>query len=290
MAKPVNPVYHISWTWNKPTNATFQDGEFEAFHMVIKERLEAQCKTDKFVFQLERGEQGRLHYQGYIKLAVKERPLAWAKKVRGFMPGIHVSATSRDGSTNAEFYVMKEDTRVSGPYADKNHIIPDFSEYKTPLTGWLVEAEKMLLQPPNSRKIIWIWEEEGCTGKSHFATYMEVNHSAIGLGLGTANDNFYAVSELAARSYIFDIPRTLPKRFDWSEVYMSLEKIKDRNFLSTKYKPKKVLLPVVPHVMVLANYPPKRAALSKDRWEVWKCTSNGLVPDNTEGTNQQGQD
>jgi hypothetical protein len=195
-------------------------------------------------------------------------------------PGIHLSPDSNRGSTQAEFYCLKrDDTYIAGPWADREYIVPDYSDILEP-TGWQLHARDILIGPPEPRFVHWIWESTGCTGKSMFTNYMELNHSVCGLGLGTARDNFYAVAELPPkRAYIFDVPRTLPKYFDWGDVYMSLEKLKDRNFLSTKYKSKKVFLPVIPHVMVFSNYPPKKECLSLDRWKIWKILGNILVQD-----------
>lgn len=275
----VHAVYRMSFTWNKP--ADMVEAEFNEKHVNFVIDLPRILPKCKFIFQLERGAQNQLlHYQGHLKLEVKHRVTEVANKLRGDYPGIHLSPDSNIGSTNAEFYCLKRDaTYVSGPWADGDHIFEDFSDLREP-TGWTLQVKNILLGPVEERKIYWIWETQGCTGKSNFATYMEKYHKIIGLGLGTANDNFYAVSELTARGYIFDVPRTLPQRFDWGEVYMSLEKIKDRNFLSTKYKPKKVLLPVIPHLIVFANVPPKREALSLDRWAIFKIVNDTLVPDN----------
>jgi len=274
-----NAVYRVSFTWNKP--ADIVEAEFTDKHISLSAELPILLPKCKFIFQLERGTTNQLlHYQGHLKLAIKHRIVELAKKLQPVFPGIHLSPDSNVGSTNAEFYCLKKDpTYVSGPWADSEHIFEDFSDLREP-SGWTLQVKNILLGPIEERKIYWIWESQGCTGKSNFATYMEKYHKIIGLGLGTANDNFYAVSELPARGYIFDVPRTLPQRFDWGEVYMSLEKIKDRNFLSTKYKPKKVLLPVIPHLIVFANVPPKREALSLDRWAIFKVVDNTLVPDN----------
>jgi len=255
-----------------------QPGEFEAMGPVIQDELGRRFPDSKFMFQLERGnEAGRLHYQGHINLKTKKRTGEFCQQIAHMMPGIHAAPSSKAGAKDAEFYCMKEETRLGGPWADKDHIFPDFTDLVAPY-GWQIQAHAILTGAIEKRSIYWIWEETGCTGKSDFCTWMEVHHKIIGLGLGTANDNFYAVSELTARGYIFDIPRTLPIRFDWAEVYMSLEKIKDRNFLSTKYKPKKVLLPVIPHVMVFSNYPPTLASLSLDRWKVFKIINGELIP------------
>lgn len=269
----IHAIYRISFTFNRKDEVPEED--FLKYHEVIVPSLQAGPPA-KFIFQLERGEQGRLHYQGHINLKTKMRSLQWAESVQSFMPGVHVSPSSKEGEVQAEFYAMKEDTRVAGPWADRDFIFPDFSDIAEP-SGWQIQMRDTLIGPPEKRYIYWVWEDTGCTGKSDFTTHMELKHSCMGLGLSTAADNFYAVSEFPRRAYIFDIPRTLPKRFDWAEVYMSLEKIKDRNFLSTKYKPKKVLLPVIPHVVVFSNQAPDLAALSVDRWKVYKIIQNQLV-------------
>lgn len=265
-------VYRISWTWNRGDRSELSEVEFGAYHQRISDLFERDFSKAKFLFSLERGEaEGRLHYQGHIKLASKLRPVEFAKRVRAVMPGIHVSADSSIGSTDAEFYAFdrSKPSFVSGPYANKEFIVPDYSDLEAP-RGWQLHPAGVLRGPPQPRVIYWYYEPTGSVGKSNFCTYMELNHGIIGLGLGMAADNYYAVSELAARGYIFDVPRTQPSRFEWSDVYASLEKIKDRNFLSTKYKPKKVILPVIPHIMVFANEKPNIKMLSRDRWRVFK--------------------
>mgnify|MGYP000490907857 CR=1 FL=1 len=250
---------------------------FKAKSEVLLDGFPKAVSKMKFIFQLERGEKtNRLHYQGQVKLDTKMRLQQFKAAVAHLIPNAHLTPTSTDGSTNAEFYAMKAETKVEGPWADKDYIFPDYSDIAPP-SGWQITARDLLLAPPLKRFIYWIWEDTGCTGKSDFTTWMELNHSCMGLGLSLAPDNFYAVSEFPRRCYIFDIPRTLPKRFDWAEVYMSLEKIKDRNFLSTKYKPKKVLLPVIPHVVVFSNQAPDLTTLSVDRWKIFKIINNELV-------------
>lgn len=272
-----NQVYRVAFTWNKPEDVV--EAEFETKHVHVVGTLEVKLPDAKFVFQLERGvETHRLHYQGNLKLKTKKRLQEVGNALRGDLPGIHLSVNSNAGSTDAEFYCMKERTRVAGPWGDKNHIFPDYSDIEEP-TGWQLQMRDILTGPSDPRTIHWVWETTGKTGKTMFSNWMELKDKAIVLGLGTATDNFYAVSELTSRCYIFDVPRTQPKRWDWAEVYMSMEKIKDRNFLSTKYKPKKVFLPITPHICVFSNQPPDRKLLSDDRWCVWRIVNGTLVQD-----------
>lgn len=279
-----NAIFRISWTWHLGDTIALSEEAFIAFADVVKTELSNRFQKSKFVYQVERcPTTNRLHYQGHINLKTKLRCDTFRQQIIDLMPLVYTRPSSKAGEAEAEFYCLKEETRVAGPWADKEHIFPDWSNLTEP-SDWMIPLKDILLGPMEDRYIYWVWEEEGCTGKSHFATWMEVKHNIIGLGLGKAADNFYAVSELPRRGYIFDIPRTLPNSFDWAEVYMSLEKIKDRNFLSTKYKPKKVLLPVIPHIIVFSNYPPKKEALSKDRWKVFKIVEKQLQQDFTYNT------
>lgn len=271
-----NQLYRISWTFNHAENLNFTPEAFAAFAPTIKSNLETKLPGSKFIFSLERcPTTGRLHYQGHINLKSKLRVIEFAGKVRDFMPGVHASPDSERGSTNAEFYCFDptKPSFVAGPYADRDYIVPDHSWVEQP-RGWQLFVKGIMTAPPVQRLIYWFWEPKGNVGKSNFTTYMELNCKVIGLGLGTARDNYYAVSEMTARGYVFDVPRTPPKDFDWKDVYASLEKIKDCNFLSTKYKPKKVILPVIPHMVIFANIPPHYHMMSLDRWRVYRIVVN----------------
>lgn len=65
------------------------------------------------VYQLERGEEGTLHFQGYVEFT-KPMRMAAIKKFDG-MEGAHLEARlgSRDQARN---YCMEQDTRVEGPW------------------------------------------------------------------------------------------------------------------------------------------------------------------------------
>lgn len=287
MSKPSDnfQVFRMSFTWNKP--ADMVEVEFTDLHKTVTPTIELSYPLTKIIFQLERGtESQRLHFQGHLKFKTKHRVTEVAKKLQVHFKGIHLSADSDRGSTNAEFYCMKHDeTWVMGPWHDSNWEAEDWSYLSKP-NGWQLPVARMLQGSPERRIIYWIWEETGNTGKSEFATYMEVHHNITGLGLSTALDNFYAVSAITdnggkrPNGYIFDVPRTLPKRFDWAEVYMSMEKIKDGNFLSTKYVPKKVLYSKTPHMVVFSNQAPDIQAMSIDRWRIYKVCNNTLVGHN----------
>lgn len=62
---------------------------------------------------------------------------------------------------------------------------------------------------------------------------------------------------------ISDLPRTIEGHVN----YMAIEALKDGKIMAGKYQSKmKVCAP--PHVVILANFEPNRAAVSLDRWDV----------------------
>lgn len=268
-----NAVFRISWTFLHIERLGFTDERFSAFHSEIITGLSAAFEKARFIFSLERcPSTGRLHYQGHINLDTKLRLQEFVRRIQHLMPGVHASIDSNRGSKNAEFYAYDttKTSFVSGPYADKGYIVPDYSWILEP-RGWQTFPLELFLSPPCERLIYWFYETTGKSGKSNFCAFLERKHGILGLSLGTARDNYMLVAELPpARGYTFDVPRSQPKDFDWNDVMASLEKIKDGNFCSTKYKPRKHWCPVLPHLAVFANEPPKYGAMSLDRWRVYR--------------------
>ena len=95
----------------------------------VYRKLDSWC--NKFVFQLEKSSptdknpDGYIHWQCRINL-VKKKTLASAVKELGEAIGAHVSPTSTNVHINAKSfnYVMKEDTRLEGPWTDEIKLDP----------------------------------------------------------------------------------------------------------------------------------------------------------------------
>lgn len=118
--------------------------------------------------------------------------------------------------------------------------------------------------PPSKRKIIWIWDKVGNTGKTTLAKHLCMYHGAIYVS-GKAADIKHAIISMAVKPkiVIIDCPRT-------SENYVSyaaLESVQNGFFFSGKYEGGQCLFEI-PHVIVFANFPPIRENLSADRWKV----------------------
>lgn len=79
----------------------------------FKASLEAAERIRYGIFQLEEGENGTPHYQGYLEFTTPTR--MGAKWLRTILPGAHLE--KRKGSRKqARDYCKKEDTRKDGPW------------------------------------------------------------------------------------------------------------------------------------------------------------------------------
>lgn len=64
------------------------------------------------------------------------------------------------------------------------------------------------------------------------------------------------------RVVFFDIPRS-----QTNVSYRAIEQVKNGVITSTKYESQTLIL-TIPHVVIFANWPPKREMLSEDRWDI----------------------
>jgi len=86
----------------------------------LKKDLEIFCK--KWCFQLEKGSTtGYLHYQGRISLKVRKRDVKPVFKKYGYY-NIFLTPTSTTCRRD-DFYVMKDETRVKGPWMDEERSV-----------------------------------------------------------------------------------------------------------------------------------------------------------------------
>lgn len=136
----------------------------------------ASKNCSKWVFQLERGEKGLLHYQCTFdflkKVRFPELPEDWKGSCRPYQ-----TSEVRKG---AHFdYAMKEDTRLDGPWSNLSE--PDFipSDVEgTILRPWQQRCLDMLFTQ-NNREIMFVHDEKGGVGKTHFMEWCIYNKRAI---------------------------------------------------------------------------------------------------------------
>lgn len=222
------------------------------------ETLETSFKKSKiqYIFGEEVGAEGTHHLQGFISHNKKLRPNEKFKN-----PRIHWEKCIGNKEQNIT-YCSK-----SGIIHTNMETLLDPMDNLT-LHKWQVEVLEDIKVRPDSRKIIWIWEEDGCTGKTSLAKHICMNNDRAIYVNGKAADVKCCIADMLKKDVhpnvvIFGFPRT-------SEDYVSyaaLEEVKDGIFFSGKFESGMCIFNP-PHVIVFANFAPDESKLSKDRWNI----------------------
>jgi len=230
----------------------------------------------KWVFQKEEGDGGFLHWQGRGSLIKPQRLMELASKCKDVFPGVHWSITSKDVHCGGSFnYVMKADTRIDGPWSDKEYEVPP------PLTrqlkafqergleyGWHKKVLE-LVQSYDERSIKVIVDPDGNSCKSLFCEYLEYMGLAFEVpAMRSMEDLMQCVMAIPAKkAYLIDMPRGMNKG-KLGEFYSGLESIKNGVAYDKRYAFKKRRIDR-PQVIVFTNTMPKMELLTKDRWVIY---------------------
>lgn len=241
--------------------------------------INLKCKA--WAFQLELSETGYRHINGRFSLRTKKR----FTELRSLFnepiwTGIHFSPTANANSGNFN-YVIKDDTRIDGPWTDKDKPITLTKQMELFKSWDLYPWQKTLHSISQQfclRTIDLIYDPSGNAGKSLFSEWMEL----IGIAeevppYRMMDDIFQWVATRPIKStYIIDMPRGM-KKDKLADFYSGLEVIKNGVAFDKRYKAEKVRFSR-PRVFVFTNTLPAFDLMSKDRWHVWTINeSKGLV-------------
>lgn len=234
-------------------------------------KLKNHCK--KWAFSKEKGEQtGYEHYQ--CRVSLKNKARLGGIKALFEIEKAHFSITSIQNRDN-NFYVVKEDTRLEGPWTDKDPYIPkQIREIK--MWNW----QQSIIDNAgvwDTRTINIVYDAEGNIGKSTLGTYLTVHK--LGRSLPPLND-FRDLMRIVMNTdkvklYVFDIPKAMPKKY-LGPLYAGIEKIKDGYAFDDRYSFKEEYFDC-PNVWVFTNDLPDENLLTKDRWRVWEIKGKNLV-------------
>jgi len=122
------------------------------------------------------------------------------------------------------------------------------------------------------RTVMWFYDQVGNKGKSFVSRYLAVVHDAMILEAGKKADLAYIFALKPAKIVIFDLSRTTAPDPEQPKgpldvIYSLMESMKNGYLVSTKYESRACAFRV-PHVIVMANFPPDRTKMSDDRWDV----------------------
>ena len=240
--------------------------------------------ANKFAFQLEKGVTGYEHWQ--VRLNLIHRKACAAVKAE-CIPSIggHWTLTSNGVHSNPKAfnYVMKEDTRLEGPWTDES-----MPREKPTLTSQienfieLMEADRLhpythdiiaKVKNYDERHLNYVWDPHYNSGKSVLCEYFDY----IGVGEEIPGTIKYgedimqfAMSFPSAKVYTFDLPAAMKKE-KMNELYTALEMLKNGFLYDKRYHGKKRRINR-PQVWVFANNLPKYDLMAPDRWITWYIT------------------
>lgn len=252
-------VYHYDWTLSADDYKF--DEIIEGFKGIAK----------KYSFQLEESDGGYKHYQGRLSLIKKRRIGEALKLIKPIFEKIHISVTSNNG-LNENFYVLKQDTRIDGPWCDTD-VKPLYIPRQIREIKQLYPWQESLIEFSgewNTRHINVIIDVFGNIGKTTLATFMSLK--GMGRSIPFCNDYkdiMRMVMDMpTSRCYLIDLPRAISKDRLF-QLYGGIETIKSGYAFDDRYHFKEKFFDC-PNIWLFSNVWPDEDLLSRDRWRFWE--------------------
>lgn len=205
----------------------------------------------------------RPHLQGYFELKRKRRlteiqnkPLTWS----------YLAPCYADDFANCKYCTKDGNDIFHHPFKRKPvKIIEELRPFQKHLLH-------ILINEPNDRTILWIYDKNGKAGKTQFCKYLIHHYNACYITSGKQGDVlnlvFNHLQNADAEIICLNLPRDNPK-ID----YNVLEQIKDGLICNTKYETGTILINS-PHLIIFSNELPKIEKMTPDRWDVRTIDEN----------------
>jgi hypothetical protein len=242
------------------------DLPFEWAPGVMEQTLSVVGTDPLYVFQLEKGESGTLHYQGVIRF---KHPIRFST-LREAMPGAHLERC-RSWSHSIK-YCGKPDGRVHGPITNiKDYTPPEEADILQNLRPWQSDFMRRFdTDVGDGRSIHWIVDTDGGKGKTALQRYLCIKYPYrwAFIDCGKRADILYIATRVLKRGrkhLLFNLTRTC----EGFVSYSSFESISDGIWSSSKYESVTTVLARHVHVIIFANFLPEYEKLSLDRWKVY---------------------
>lgn len=250
MSKSNNQVYRIDFTLSLNTRHEEYDRNMSIIE--FKNRADVLANdlkdlfyniTENYVFQLELTGEENYHFQGRVNLKKKKRTSEFENLIKetfdeGIFYRVNGSATNVHCTTFN--YVMKPETRILGPWANKVLFLGRSILKDKDLQPWhrrfIQLVENYDTDPIEYRKLINITDTQGGRGKSSLVRYLQhyyANDVSYVDIWGTLSQISNSVSNEGARKmYLID----LPKSFNSSSTKFSGDKVEQLASLLERIK------------------------------------------------------
>lgn len=257
----------------RANQANFQVGE-------IKEFFQKNCK--KWAFQLEKGETtGYMHWQARVSLRKKKYASA-AKKWLLEVGWNYVEPTSSPAAIKGNmFYVLKDDTRVEGPWTDKD--VEKFIPFQN--SGTPRQWQQKVIDSANyrdSRTINVLIDPEGNKGKSWLVGRAICEGYPLipscgdaQLLIATVCDILTATQNRDPKLMLIDLPRSLNKN-RMQSMFHAIEVIKNGHVYDMRYSYKQWSYHS-PQIWIMTNENINTDYMSTDRWRIWTFSGEDIT-------------
>jgi hypothetical protein len=256
------------------------------------------CKQygKKWAFQKEKGDSGYTHWQGRISLfkrKFKHQVWQYFKDENLPVPNYLEPTVDKEYRTGSQFYVLKKETRVEGPWTDRTveedeknlprfvcfaNVLKDTTNMYPFQLEVLNSGSPEILQR-DLRVINLVVDVKGNSGKSSIAKYIHTYRK--GYDMPVLNDFekiIYTTCNILKGNkdtnpgiMLFDLPRAMAKN-KLHGIFSAFEQIKKGYVydLRNKYKDWDF---IPPSIWVFVNEDLDLSLLSKDRWHMYKISS-----------------
>lgn len=240
-------------------------------------KLKGYCK--KFGFQLEQGRKtGYKHWQCRVSLISKRTCVAMHTEIISEIGGNWSLTSDHVHSGPKHFnYVMKEDTRIDGPWTDSTPCDPpptltrQLREFMAiPRENWYTFQTHLYTQSTvyNDRIITLVYDPHGHSGKTSIVNLLEYEEKALYVPpIDTMKDmSQYICCYETKPCYCIDLPRAMKKdKKALRGIYSGIELLKDGRMFDTRYSARSRRIDC-PQIFVFCNDLPDFDMLSNDRW------------------------
>lgn len=236
-----------------------------------------------FVFQLEESSTGYVHFQGRLSLIKKKRK----SEKHILLNLLPIKFEYLEPTTNPDyfkgdnFYQMKLDTRIAGPWDERS--VPKELFIPRQYQGLLEKLRPFQqtiwdsVEQFEPRIINMIYCPHGNMGKSVIASLCELHGK--GVDLPPCNDADKLIQSMCdivgphgmkirdPNPVFIDMPRAMNKD-RLCGIYTAIEQIKKGKLFDTRYKYQAWWIHS-PQIWVFSNIEPDLSLLSGDRWRIW---------------------
>ena len=230
------------------------------------------------------------HFQIRFSLIKKKRKrelLNMLKENNFLLQKAYFSPCSNNSLGNL-LYVMKADSRIAGPWSDKDVQQTNIPQHikNIKLWKWQQELLDRVKYNRSNRHIHLVYCPKGNTGKSTLTMYAKVYNFMNAKMIPSIMDSFLDCNQAVLcqvndskeepQLFFLDIPRALPKK-SVTEILAFCESLKSCFVFDKRYRYQEYVFKQSPEIVIFSNILFPKDLLSSDRLQLWTIKDKQLV-------------